>query len=93
MAEATQLKKGRAKTGGRKKGTPNKATTEVKTAILKAFDAAGGEKYLVRVAKEDPKTFCTLLGRVLPAELKADINVDDNVAALLAEGRKRVSDK
>lgn len=38
-----------------------------------AFEAAGGQEYLLRVAKEDAKTFCTLLAKVLPAEIKADI--------------------
>ncbi|WP_373089261.1 hypothetical protein [Zhongshania sp.] len=60
--------------GGRKKGTPNKVTTELKTAIMHAFDEVGGESYLVRVAQEDPRTFCTLLGKVLPSELKAEIS-------------------
>ena len=57
---------------GRKKGTQNNMTLAVKTAILRAFDKVGGDDYLVRVAEEDPKTFCTLLGKVLPAELKAE---------------------
>lgn len=57
---------------GRKKGSQNQMTLAVKTAILKAFDKVGGEDYLVTVAQEDPKTFCTLLGKVLPAELKAE---------------------
>jgi hypothetical protein len=57
------------KTGGRAKGTPNKTSAKVKEAILKAFDKVGGERYLERVAQEDPKTFCSLLGRVLPTEI------------------------
>tara|TARA_R110002051_G_C8668527_1_gene490058 strand:+ start:496 stop:774 length:279 start_codon:yes stop_codon:yes gene_type:complete len=62
------------KFGGRKKGTQNKNTTELKTAIMAAFDTVGGQDYLVGVAKDDPKTFCTLLGRVLPSELKAELS-------------------
>lgn len=57
------------KTGGRKKGTPNKVNAAVKEAILNAFNEVGGESYLVRVAEDDPKTFCTLLGKVLPMEI------------------------
>lgn len=72
----TKLKKGRKKTGGRKKGTPNKMTTSVKEAIMKAFDEVGGEKYLVEVAKQDHRTFCSLLGRVLPKEISANIHSD-----------------
>lgn len=37
-----------------------------------AFEDVGGREYLARVAREDPKTFCQLIGRVLPAELKLD---------------------
>lgn len=60
------------KTGGRKKGTPNKINADVKAAILAAFDKVGGPKYLETVAKEDPKTFCALLGKVLPLQISGD---------------------
>jgi hypothetical protein len=59
---------------GRPKGTPNKTTGALKDAILHAFDKVGGEDYLVTVARNDPRTFCTLLGRVLPAEFKGEVN-------------------
>jgi len=71
--------KGSPKTGGRAKGTPNKTTVELKTAIMGAFHAKGGQAYLERVAEEDPKTFCTLLGKVLPAEIKADVQTDGEI--------------
>ena len=58
----------RSKTG-RAKGTPNKTTKLLKDAILNAFDRVGGEDYLIGVAKTDSKTFCTLLGRVLPQQV------------------------
>lgn len=57
------------KTGGRQKGVPNKNTTALKDAILAAFDAVGGQKYLMTVAKEQPQVFCTLLGKVIPLTL------------------------
>lgn len=59
------------KYGGRVKGTPNKTTVQVKEAILNALEQCGGVNYLVMVALTDPRTFCTLLGRVLPTELSA----------------------
>jgi hypothetical protein len=61
-----------AKTGGRKKGAPNKTTAALKDAILNAFNAAGGEAYLLTIAKSDPRTFAMLLGRVLPLTLAGD---------------------
>lgn len=57
------------KRGGRVAGVPNKITKTLKEAILGALHESGGQAYLLRVAKEDPKTFCTLLGRVLPLEV------------------------
>jgi len=34
--------------GGRKRGTPNKFTADVKAMILGALDAAGGQDYLLK---------------------------------------------
>lgn len=65
-------KPGTPRVGGRQKGTPNKTTAQLKDAILNAFAEVGGQKYLVRIASEDPRTFCTLLGKVLPTTLAGD---------------------
>ena len=62
----------REKTGGRKKGSINKLTASLKDAILKALEKAGGEEYLHRVSQSDPRTFCTLLGRVLPMQVTGE---------------------
>ena len=59
-------KRGRRLGAGRKKGVPNKLTANVKACIIAAFADAGGKDYLVTVAKTDPRTFCMLLGKVLP---------------------------
>ena len=66
------MAKGR-KTGGRKRGTRNKSTVAVKDAILAAFEQVGEADYLAQVAREDPRTFCALLGRVLPLQVKGEI--------------------
>lgn len=60
------------KTGGRTKGTPNKATAALKDAILNAFESVGGVSYLEHVALTDHKTFCTLLGKVLPLQVTGE---------------------
>jgi hypothetical protein len=57
---------------GRPKGSKNKATTALKDAILGALSSVGGQAYLERVAAEDPRTFCTLLGKVLPMTVAGD---------------------
>lgn len=60
------------KTGGRKKGTPNKLTGDVKQMIVNALNRAGGEDYLTRQADENPKAFLTLVGKVLPLQVQGD---------------------
>ena len=58
--------KGAPKTGGRVKGTPNKFSGDVKAAIAAAFDEVGGKDYLIELSKSDPRTFCTLVGKIVP---------------------------
>ena len=57
---------------GRKKGGTNKITSDVKQAILEAFNALGGVEYLCAVARENPKAFCALLGRLIPVKVAGD---------------------
>lgn len=63
---------GKREGSGRKKGVPNKVTADLKKAILGALHAKGGQEYLEKVAQEDPRTFCTLLGKVLPMTVAGD---------------------
>lgn len=60
---------------GRKKGVPNRLTASVKQMILGALDDLGGQQWLVESAKQDPKAFMSLLGRILPSEIQMDANV------------------
>lgn len=57
---------------GRPKGSPNKATASLKEAILSTLDKAGGIEYLYKVSQSDYKTFCSLLGRVLPMQVTGE---------------------
>lgn len=62
----------RQKTGGRKKGTPNKVTALLKDDILQAASDAhpqGRVGYLTEQARENPTAFLTLLGKVLPSDI------------------------
>ena len=74
------------KTGGRRKGTPNKTTAALKDAILVAAeDALPGGKvgYLKWLAKNNSSAFASLLGKILPTTLAGDpanpINHDHKV--------------
>jgi len=65
------------KTGGRQKGSLNKTTQALKDAILLAAGKVGEDEkgkggligYLTYLAKEEPKAFASLLGRVLPMQM------------------------
>lgn len=61
--------KGHAKAGGRKKGTQNKATAEIKDMIRGALDAAGGQDYLKRQSTDNPVAFMGLIGKIIPADV------------------------
>lgn len=54
---------------GRKKGTPNKVTGELKTMILEALDKAGGVSYLQARAVDTPGPFLALVGKILPLQV------------------------
>lgn len=58
------------KTGGRKKGTPNAQTKELSQMILGALDRLGGEDWLLKSAKEDPACFISLVGKMLPKDIR-----------------------
>lgn len=54
--------------GGRQKGTPNKATAALKEMVLQALEKEGGVKYLQWASREQPASFLTLLGKILPTQ-------------------------
>ncbi len=64
------------KTGGRKKGTPNKLTVAAKDAISMAADELGGKDRLVTWVKEDPANerlfWGTIYPKLLPLQVASD---------------------
>lgn len=58
---------------GRPKGALNKTTKQLKDMILIALDNAGGIDYLASQAEENPTAFLTLVGKVLPLQVNADV--------------------
>ncbi len=87
-AESTKLvtKKPPAAGKGRPKGSQNKVTKALKEMILGALEDAGGQDYLVTQATENPTAFMTLLGKVLPQDVNA------NVKATFTEIRRTLVD-
>jgi hypothetical protein len=75
-----RFEKGREKTGGRQKGTPNAMPRELKLAIIEAANRLGSDLngkdgllgYLMRVGKKDMKTFCMLLRAVVPFNIRTE---------------------
>lgn len=60
---------------GRKRGSKNKTTVLLKEAIEESFANVGGAEYLTQMAMLEPKAYLTLLAKILPAKIEADINV------------------
>lgn len=58
--------------GGRKAGTPNKFSADVKGMILGALNAAGGQEWLRGQMDENPSAFMTLIGKVLPMQVTGE---------------------
>lgn len=65
---------------GRVKGVPNKVTKAVKEMVIAALDQAGGIDYLVEQSAKNPNAFLTLVGKVLPLDVNA--NLSGNVGLL-----------
>ena len=56
---------------GRPKGSQNKMTMALKDMILKSLAMVGGEQYLAERAGDNPAAYLSLVGRVLPLQVKA----------------------
>jgi hypothetical protein len=90
-----QFAKGRAKTGGRKKGASNRFTVEIDEMIDEALLELGGVKWLVRKAREKPEAFLALLGKRVRRRVDVDIPAGGTLAELIEasyeiEARKAV---
>jgi hypothetical protein len=68
---------------GRKKGVQNKNTQELKAMIKSALDNVGGVEYFVMQAKENPVAFMTLIGKILPKEVIAEVNSEIQIASII----------
>jgi hypothetical protein len=69
------------KTGGRRKGTPNKLTADAREVIRLAAERAGGVDALARFAIENPAAFWPLYAKLIPVtrELRHDYGALTNV--------------
>ena len=61
---------------GRPRGSQNKINREIRELIREALDQEGGSQYLRQAARENPAAFLSLVGRLVPAEIKGVIESD-----------------
>ena len=60
---------------GRRKGVPNKTTANLKAALEESFDELGGVRWLVELAKSEPRAYAALLAKLLPSQVNMDASV------------------
>jgi len=73
------FQKGRAKTGGRQAGTPNKVTREVKDALMTALERVNPEDYFEGLAHESPELFVRLVAKLIPQRQEHEHRVENVV--------------
>ena len=66
---------------GRPPGARNKVTMELREMVRASLDKAGGLDYLVKQARMNPGAYLALLGKVLPKELNATLEMRGYICA------------
>ncbi len=64
------------KTGGRKPGSLNKFTANVKNAFAEAFDKLGGVDALVAWGAENRTDFYKLASKLIPTEMAGSLTIE-----------------
>lgn len=91
-SEVGGIRAKKPKTGGRKKGTPNKVTGDLRAMVLGALADAGGQKYLLKQAKANPNAFMKLLGQCLPKDItNSDGSLSEAFRELILEESQGVA--
>lgn len=67
------FQKGHKLATGRPAGTPNKINAEIRDMIREALDGVGGVSYLIQQASDNPVAFMTLIGKVIPSDVKISL--------------------
>ena len=73
---------------GRQKGQRNLLSMDVKEAVLEVYRMRGGPAGIAAWADDNPNEFYRLLGKLVPAEIKAEVKVS-SIGSLLDEARSR----
>lgn len=59
---------------GRPPGSKNKLNATVKMMVLGALEKLGGERWLVKQAKDHPQAFMQMLQKVMPTQVVGDVS-------------------
>jgi len=70
------------KAGGRKKGVPNKITTDMRAIVLEALEKLGGADWLANQAARNPKDFMAMLCKMIPKTLDKHVNGNVSLSVL-----------
>jgi hypothetical protein len=72
-----------------RKGIPNKFTADMRSMIQQAFEEVGGVDYLINQAHENPKAFMVLVGKIVPAQIQAELTISlGDLEQRLMDGRR-----
>jgi hypothetical protein len=96
----TGRKKGTPKTGGRRKGVPNKMTVAIRDAVLSAATEVGGggpdglHKFLVAQAqKENNASYMGLLNKIMPTQITPEAEDEDQQLVVILKTTYEDADK
>tara|TARA_R110000737_G_C14282504_1_gene432531 strand:+ start:125 stop:472 length:348 start_codon:yes stop_codon:yes gene_type:complete len=59
---------------GRKKGSTNKITKDMREILMVSFQKAGGVDYLVKQSVESPVAYLGLLGKIVPSQVAVSVS-------------------
>ena len=62
---------------GRPAGAANKTTKAVKEMLMAALDELNGSEYFLEQARENPAAFMSLVGKLIPTEVKNQLTGAD----------------
>ena len=65
--------------GGRRKGTPNKMSRDLREMVEGALHDVGGQAYLARQAQDNPGAFLALVKGLLPRQINAEVSAQAEV--------------
>jgi hypothetical protein len=76
------LDKARAEGLNSRKGKPNKSTAAIKEMLEQSLQMAGGANYFHRQSEENPSAYMQLIGKILPKNLEAIIDINHQITVI-----------